>query len=169
VFKFVVWQLVVLFLISLWSGACSTVHPGAVGSCATWCSSVVPRCAVEDLLLVHNNGSTIQDEATESNNRSILIEKEEIVNRFVFFDFETIQRDIIGERKLGMELEHRPNLCVVRVICDDCRKRYFQAVCGRCGNPERIFEGEDCVSTNFAGFLYNRNMKNTIAIAHNAK
>jgi len=115
-----------------------------------------------------DDGSTIQDEATESNNRSILIEKEEIVNRFVFFDFETVQRDIIGETKLGMELEHRPNLCVVRVICDDCRKRDFEAVCGRCGNPERIFEGEDCVN-EFCRFLFNKNMKNTIAIAHNAK
>jgi len=110
----------------------------------------------------------IFDEAAESKTKNITLEKEEIVNRFVFFDFETTQCDPIGESKFGTEFEHRPNLCVARVICDDCRNRDFEGMCGRCGVPEHVFEGANCVN-DFCQFLFNKFMKNTIAIAHNAK
>jgi len=110
----------------------------------------------------------ITDEARESQQRSILLDKEEIVNRFVFFDFETTQIDPIAESKLGTEFEHHPNLCVVRIICDDCRHRDFEGVCGRCGISEHVFEGANCVN-DFCQFLFKKSMRNTIAIAHNAK
>jgi len=114
------------------------------------------------------NENIISEEAAESQKRSIPLDKEEIVNRFVFFDFETTQTDCIADSKLGPVFEHRPNLCVVRVICDDCRNRDFEGVCGRCGIPEHVFEGENCVN-DFCRFLFNKHMRNTIAIAHNAK
>jgi len=110
----------------------------------------------------------IFDEAVESETQSSIGKKREIVNRFAFFDFETTQSDPIGESKLGTEFEHRPNLCVARVICDDCRNRDFEGICGRCGVPEHVFEGVDCVN-DFCRFLFNKFMKNTIAIAHNAR
>jgi len=114
-----------------------------------------------------NAENIINDEADEQCSHA-LKEKIDIVTRFVFFDFETVQQDIYDETKLGFEYVHRPNLCVVRVICDDCRNRDFSTVCGRCGVSERVFEGETCVN-DFCRFLFNKKMKNTVAIAHNAK
>jgi len=82
-----------------------------------------------------DDDSTTSDEAPEKTNSSRLIEKEEIVHRFVFFDFETVQSDVIAETKLGFEHEHRPNLCVVRVKhnsnssqCQRLRLTFYYAV-----------------------------------------
>jgi len=95
-------------------------------------------------------------------------EKEEIVQRFLFFDFETTQEKVVKETKLGQELEHVPNVCVAMTTCDDCRHRDFDADCGRCGKHEYIFTGEKC-RDDFCKFLFSKNMKNTTAIAHNAR
>jgi len=95
-------------------------------------------------------------------------EKQEIVQRFVFFDFETTQEKVIKETAIGEHFEHIPNVCVVRVVCDDCRNRDFDAQCGRCGEHKRTFTGDNCVN-DFCQFLFCKNMRNTTAIAHNAR
>jgi len=95
-------------------------------------------------------------------------EKKEIVQRFVFFDFETTQENVLGETKYGQAYEHVPNLCVAFVTCDMCRKRDFEAACSHCGNQENVFKGEDCVQ-DFCKFLFNKKMENTTAIAHNSR
>lgn len=93
---------------------------------------------------------------------------EELVRRFVFFDFETIQNKKHHDFKYGPSFEHEPNLCVVKVTCDDCRKRDFDSDCGRCRQKTLIFQGQTCV-TDFCKFLFNKKMTYTTAIAHNAK
>jgi len=95
-------------------------------------------------------------------------EKKEIVQRFVFFDFETTQQKVVKQTALGEHFEHTPNVCVVRVTCDDCRNRDFDGLCGRCGEPKRVFIGENCVN-EFCQFLFSKNMRSTTAIAHNAR
>jgi len=95
-------------------------------------------------------------------------EKKEIVQRFVFFDFETIQEQVSGSTQYGPTFEHVPNLCVAYVTCDMCRKRDFDAPCSNCGEQQKIFKGEECVK-DFCKFLFNKKMENTTAIAHNAR
>jgi len=95
-------------------------------------------------------------------------EKEEIVQRFLFFDFETTQEKVVKETKFGPELEHIPNVCVAMTTCDDCRHRDFESTCGRCGKHEYVFSGENC-RDDFCKWLFSRKMKNTTAIAHNAR
>jgi len=46
--------------------------------------------------------------------------REDIVQRFVFFDFEKTQEKVVKETAIGQHFEHIPNVCVARVICDDC-------------------------------------------------
>jgi len=106
-------------------------------------------------------------EAKEAPEAPAKSKKEEIVQRFVFFDFETTQEKVVKETALGEHFEHVPNVCIARVTCDDCRNRDFDALCGRCGESRRIFTGEKCVS-EFCQFLFCKNMRNTTAIAHNA-
>lgn len=118
-----------------------------------------------------DNGGELEndcDTLSEEANTGSRLGKLEVINRYVFFDFETIQEDIICESKLGPELEHKPNLCAVRVICDDCRSRDFNVICGRCGPSELLFEGPNCLD-QFCKFLFNKKMQHSIAIAHNAK
>lgn len=95
-------------------------------------------------------------------------EKLDIVQRFVFFDFETTQEKVLRNTALGDEFEHVPNVCVAMITCDDCRNRDFEVACGRCLDHERIFTGDNCLN-DFCKFLFAKNMKNTTAIAHNAR
>jgi len=106
------------------------------------------------------------EDATEKKEKKK--EKKEIVQRFVFFDFETLQEQVSGSTKYGASYEHVPNLCVAYITCDICRKRDFKAACSNCGEQEKVFKGEDCVK-DFCKFLFNKKMDNTTAIAHNSR
>lgn len=117
-------------------------------------------------------GNDIEEDDTEQEEADMEAidknDKEKPIRRFVFFDFETTQETIIGNNKLGPELKHIPNVCVVMVTCDECRHRDFDGPCGRCGDHKYIFQGADCLN-QFCRFLFRDEMKHTTAMAHNAR
>ncbi len=116
--------------------------------------------------------------------------------RFLFWDFECTQQDRIAEKKvkesgveysLGHIYEHKPNYCVSRKVCFDC-KDYWLATCedkkcighdcekcvserpecSTCGTHYKRFMGESC-REKFCDYLFTAEHDGTIAIAHNAK
>lgn len=129
---------------------------------------IQPIDSVQDEVAKEMNliGEDLSD--NENNNTKKKGKDEEIIQRFVFFDFETMQNKVYDETKYGMSYQHEPNLCVVKVTCDDCRKRDFESDCSRCRMHSVIFKGQNCVE-DFCKFLFNKTMINTTAIAHNAK
>jgi hypothetical protein len=94
-------------------------------------------------------------------------EKLEYIQKFVFFDFETTQEKILRETPYGPEFVHVPNLCVIHVVCEECFDLDIEG-CYRCGNRQRIFQGDNCLE-DFCTFLFSKSMNYTTAIAHNAK
>lgn len=121
--------------------------------------------------------------------RSIPAQKNQLYQkRFIFYDFESM---------LARNGEHRPNLVIAQSICDACakvvtnRKEGTCDVCGHrclecaqwsqdksqfkrkpcpntCGQTEMMFTGDDTVH-NFCTWLFSKQHKGVIAVAHNAR
>jgi len=73
---------------------------------------------------INGNDNVSDDDETSADKTALKEKEEEIVQRFLFFDFETTQEKVVKETKLGQELEHIPNICVAMTTCDDCRQRF---------------------------------------------
>ena len=101
---------------------------------------------------------------------------------FIFFDFESI----LIPRKMN-EFVHKPNLCVLNIVCDECWRKDLkdrkEEHCFFCGQKEYIFRSTNCIR-DFNKFLFstfatqmnikkiNFNLKSQIIIhcfAHNGR
>lgn len=120
---------------------------------------------IKDISCLDETFSDVEDTNVEG--KATSTDKEEKVYKFIFFDFETTQDKVQSVLKLGPILEHVPNVCIVHIVCDDCRHREL-GHCGRCGENRQHFIGPNCLE-QFCEFLFDDKMKNVIAIAHNAK
>ena len=109
------------------------------------------------------------DEEPETDSQAGLREsREEQPPSFVFFDFETRQELEISRNQRGPIYKHKPNLCIVRIVCDMRRARPL-GNCTKCGPNRKVFEGVNCLD-DFCKWLFkDYNKKHLIAIAHNAK
>ena len=81
-----------------------------------------------------------------------LKEQDSIKRIFVFYDFESI----LIPQKL-YEYIHKPNLCVVNIVCDDCWRQDLKdkkdEYCSFCGKKEYIFRSTNTVR-DFNKFLF---------------
>ena len=116
------------------------------------------------------------------NDPSKLIEEDNCEKVFIFYDFES---QLISP-KLN-EYLHKPNLCVVNIVCDKCWRSDLtdrrDDWCALCGQKEYIFRGSNTVKDfntfifrTYSSYLKDRkkysNMKNDIkafVIAHNSR
>uniref|UniRef100_A0A915IQ27 DNA-directed DNA polymerase n=1 Tax=Romanomermis culicivorax TaxID=13658 RepID=A0A915IQ27_ROMCU len=64
----------------------------------------------------HNVDDDDDEQASTSKKTRKKQDKEDIVRRFVFFDFETTQEHMIEETEHGTELQHVPNLCIAQTF-----------------------------------------------------
>ena len=99
--------------------------------------------------------------------RAAIKEKDETVPTFLFFDFETMQNEQLGENEYGPILKHAPNLCISHKVCDECRNQVL-GQCTRCGQNRMVFEGPTCTE-QFCEYLFSDRNKGVTAIAHNSK
>jgi len=104
------------------------------------------------MCIEEGNDENVDQSAPKKKLRKI---KEEIVQRFVFFDLETTQEKEVRESKLGQEIEHVPNVVVAMITCYDCRHRDFETPCNRCGDHKRVFTGKNCID-DFCRFQFNK-------------
>src|SRR3569832_336249 len=115
---------------------------------------------------------TLFDETNPNISISLTSSKSTVKYRYIFFDFETMQDDIHKQQEDFLEYRHTPNLCVAHVVCEDCKKIDIDTnpnyLCMLCGIRNKVFKGESCVD-EFCTYLFSSNMRNVIAIAHNAK
>jgi len=84
---------------------------------------------------------------------------------FIFFDIETRQdhrMDGPTERYL-----HIANMCIAYRLCDSCRNKKL-GVCSNCGVNRHVFKGENCMK-EFGRWLFSKENRNSLAIAHNAR
>lgn len=116
---------------------------------------------------IHSDDENSTDDDEPDNSKSISISKEEIVQKYVFFDFETMQDREKSENQYGKIFEHVPNVCIAHIVCEDCCDEDLTE-CFRCGVRIKTFIGKQCLN-DFCQFLFGKDMKNVIAVAHNAK
>ncbi len=121
----------------------------------------------------------------------------ETARRYLFFDFETIQQDVLRERdisldgikySLGPMFLHKPNYCIARKVCMICKDFWLGSCssehkcvgrtceecqeekpdCSLCNEHYARFTGEDC-RDQFCDFLFREEHKNLTALAHNSR
>lgn len=86
------------------------------------------------------------------NDKKKIKEQDKEPKVFIFYDFESQQIP----QKLNQYI-HKPNLCVVNVVCDNCwntdiRDR-TENWCSLCGNKEYVFKGNNTVK-DFTKFIF---------------
>ena len=78
--------------------------------------------------------------------------------KYIFFDFECTQDGGI----------HKPNLCVVQKVCEDCIGQPFETACNTCGEEkQKVFKGETCRDDFCSWLLGDDKHKYSVCIAHN--
>ncbi len=149
----------------------------------------------EDTLITPESENVEDEEPIRKKKAPSESRKKPITAKYIFWDFETIQQDEIGEKiirrdgkefSLGPIFEHKPNYCVARKACMRCKDFWlanyeFQKCQGRdcekcqlerpncdiCKTHYHRFVGEDC-RDQFCDFLFSEENRGITAIAHNA-
>lgn len=88
-------------------------------------------------------------------------------SRFVFFDFETRQDDVMGANNYGNIYKHHVNCCVAYRVCDTCKDKNTND-CDVCGKKMHIFMGENSLD-EFGKFLFSAENRGATALAHYSK
>ena len=111
------------------------------------------------------------------------VEDDEVL-KYIFFDFETTQEDLVQcekgylpdekktckncKKKRCGSFEHRPNLCVAHRVCLACIHQPLNkhTGCDICGKHEHVFSGRSA-RNDFCKWLFSEGNNNSFVIAHN--
>lgn len=94
--------------------------------------------------------------------------KKEKQTTFMFYDIECPQETAVGQNENGKIFLHTPNLVVVHKVCDACCDAATLGSCQYCNENRKVFKGDESID-QFCEWLFSKNNKDAIAVAHNAK